>query len=187
MSFARSSKKSRKQDRINLNRYGGSAELFLEKRQNCLSEYGACAVVVRLVSSDNHELYKAGLELGHHMLMGGNVDVQQTLYDLVNSADTEQCAALDGTGGNFFSRLRDSIRLAVKEIPERITYMQTQADARLNFAELTGGLAGATIELTRADLEQEFVSLAHPEQVLSFLKSYARAISCRCRICCMSS
>ena len=58
----------------------------------------------------------------------------------------------------------------MKEVPERITYMQTQVDARINFAEYTEGLAGATVELLRADLERDFVSGAHPELLLAFLK-----------------
>ena len=108
----------------------------LHKRQNALSRFGACAVVIRLVSCEDPDLYKAGLELGKQMLRDGNVMVQQTLYDLVNSVDTAHVAPLDGTGGNFFSRMRDSLRLAVKEVPERITYAEMQADALLNFVTL---------------------------------------------------
>lgn len=142
----------------------------LHKRQDVFRGFGACAVVIRLVSCEHPELYKAGLELGKQMVRNGNARVQQKFYDLMNSADTQHVAPLDGTRGTFFTRMRDSLRLAVKEIPERITYMQSQADAALNFAEITEGLAGATVELLRADLEQvcSLAALPSPLPSLSF-------------------
>ena len=48
--------------------------------------------------------------------------------------------------------------------------MKSQADARLNFEEMTEGLAGATVEVLRADLEQDFVTKAEPELLLAFIK-----------------
>ena len=45
-----------------------------------------------------------------------------------------------------------------------------QRDAEKNFEEFTEGLGGATVELLRADMQAPFVSRAHPELLLAFLK-----------------
>jgi hypothetical protein len=99
----------------------------LTVRQEKLSALGACAVVVRLISCETSELYRAGLELGTQMVRDGNTSVQRAIYELINSADLQHVSPLDASGGNFFTRIRDALRLAMKEIPERITYLSNQA------------------------------------------------------------
>lgn len=129
-----------------------------------------CVQVIRLISCSTSELYKAGLELGLLMLKGGNPTVQTEFYQLLSNRNESATSALDGTKGHFFERVRDSIRCAVKEIPDAQAHARTQRDAREHFGELTAGLKGATVELLRADMEAPFKTLAHPALLLSFLK-----------------
>jgi len=96
--------------------------------------------------------------------------VQAELYRRLSSPDSSDITALDGSSGSLFSRVRDALRLAVKEIPDRQSYHQTQHEGLEQFEELTEGLAGATIELLKADLHAPFLTRAHPEQLLRLLK-----------------
>ena len=100
----------------------------------------------------------------------GNREVQSELCNLLSSSDDRQTAALDGSAGNFFSRVRNSLRLAVKEIAERQSFLQTQQDARGQFEAMSEGLSGATIELLKADLHTPFQTRAHAELLLRLLK-----------------
>ena len=142
---------------------------LLVSRQEMLLRFGAVPVVLKLISCETDVLYRAGLELGELLVRGGNRPVQEEMYRLLNS-DLSEVAALDGSQSGFYTHVRDTLRLAVKEIPERISYAQVQREAEENFEEIAAGLAGATVELLRADMLKPFVTLAHPELLLSFLK-----------------
>lgn len=101
------------------------AELLVS-RQNLLSDFGVSAVMLKLLSCENSALYLAGLQLGEMLLKGGNARVQSEIVACFSNADEGDTAALDGSTRGFFLRLRDALRLAAKEIPERITYLETQ-------------------------------------------------------------
>ena len=142
----------------------------LTKRQGVLQTCGVPQVVLRLVSCENVELYKSGLDLGVQLARGGHKGTQEALYDLLSNHTGDDTAGLDGSGSTFFGRVRDALRLAVKEIPEQRSYNQMQTKARDNFDDLTFGLAGATVALLRANMEAPFETRSHPGVLLEFLQ-----------------
>ena len=148
----------------------GTSVSALARRQRALSDFGACAVTVRLVSCQEPRLFACGLQLGMALVRGGNREVQATFLELICTLDREMVAALDGTSWTFFERVREALRLAIKEVPERRTFLRSQADSREQFAGYAEGLSASTVELLRNDLQRSFVTRAHPELLLGFLK-----------------
>ena len=146
----------------------GGDEL-LRSRQCLLKRIGVVRVMLRLVQSQLDALYESGLQLGFMLLKGGNVEVQTRMVELLSDQATG-ASAMDGTPATFFQRVRAALRLAVKEIPERIAYIKGRRDYAAHFDDVTAGLSGATVALLRADLHAPFVTRAHPDLLLRFLK-----------------
>lgn len=153
-----------------LNNALATSKQTLHERQKTLNSIGVSAVVLRLVSCETTELYQEGLLLGVAMLKHGNPTVQDELVALLTHRKNVDIAAIDGSQTTFFARMRDSLRLAIKEIPERVSYLQMQKQAEEQFDDFTEGLAGATVELLRQEMRSPFVTHAHPELLLDFLQ-----------------
>jgi hypothetical protein len=150
----------------------GSSASALASRQRTLRDFGACAVAVQLVTCEEPRLFACGLQLGTALVRGGNRDVQSSFFELVCTLDHTGVGALDASPWSFFERVRDALRLAIKEVPERRTFLSSQAESRRQFAMYSEGMSTSTVEFLRNDLREArgFTTRAHPELLLAFLK-----------------
>ena len=80
---------------------------LLRARQTALNNFGVSGVVLRLVSCETNELYKAGLELGVMMLKEGCRPVQHSVHKLLANRSETDTAAIDGSETSFFMHIRD--------------------------------------------------------------------------------
>ena len=91
-----------------------------------------------LASCQDDDLSKAGLELAVNLLRRGNRDVQNTMMQALTATGRRAAdiRPFDGTEGSLVLSLRQRLRLAVKEIRERKTHLEVQAEKRAALEEI---------------------------------------------------
>mmetsp|Transcript_44835 Transcript_44835/g.118388 ORF Transcript_44835/g.118388 Transcript_44835/m.118388 type:complete len:1208 (+) Transcript_44835:1-3624(+) len=146
----------------------------VRRRLQCaLSKLGATQVALSMAASENDELCEAGLRLAVGLLRGGNTEVQDAIFGLINSELAEvDVHAFDGTENTLVLMMKRRLRIAVAEVREAKMYRCQQKDRlkELELDELHSALSPATVAAMRAELNKEFASRSHVEHVLLFLQ-----------------
>ena len=150
------------------------AEKKARRRLQCsLSEMGATRVALSMASSENDELCEAGLKLAIGLLRGGNKEVQNEIFSLINSELAEfDVYAFDGTENTLVLMVKKRLRIAVAEVREAKMYRRQQQDhlQELERPDVASALSPATVAAMRAELKKEFASRSHVKHVLKFLQ-----------------
>eukprot|EP00966_Prymnesium_polylepis_P068397 1588813-Prymnesium_polylepis.2 len=72
---------------------------------------------------------------------------------LMNSND-EGIVPADGSKGNYLSAMKRRIRLGIKELKERKTFLAQQHERKAHFSEITEGLSARAKAMVLEDVER---------------------------------
>ena len=126
-------------------------------RQQLCNEMGASTLVLKFASCKDDALCDAGLQMGKALLLGGNTAVQASLLQLMRTNDLAAAPA-DGSDGTFLSSMKRRIRIGIKELKERKTFLAQQQERRATFEEMTMGMSARAKAMVLEDQERPFAT-----------------------------